>query len=277
MILHRVTCVLAALAVIFAIPAFAGAATISVSFTDNGDVGSQSGEMQSNDLAGAPGVRVANWNNYVNRDAAGSPVTGPILGDAETVIYDDGTAVGGGFQVALTLGGGGSTFTDRNNGAFINDVEMFNGVIDQRDLNVPTSVVVTNVPFATYDVYAYMFNDGAERAGKFAIGGTSYYARGGLPNPANDGTGYVLSSDTVPTGLGLPAVDQGNYVRFAGLTGSSFTLEAGTLIPPGSTQTIGRNKWAGFQIVAVVPEPTSLVLIALGAGVSIATIGRRRA
>lgn len=257
---------------------FASATTIGVSFSRDGDLGVQSSALAAGDLAGAPGVRVGNWNNYYLQDPDGGTPgdgslepAGGVLGNDETVIFDDGSTVGGGFQVALTIRSG--NIFDRINGSHINDVEMFNGVLDTFN-TAPNSIAVSSVPFSTYDVYVYMFSDGPERAGSFAIGGTTYYARGGLPNPLNDGTGYILSSDTNPVGLGLGSINQGNYVKFTGLSGPSFTLDVLAIIPSGSSQTISRNKVAGFQIVGeLIPEPATFGLC--GIATILATVARR--
>jgi hypothetical protein len=212
------------------------AAVISVNL-----LGADNNSMSSAHLAGAPGVRVGNWNNYHS--------SGP-LGDEEDVFYDNGCVVGGGFRVTITLGGGGTIFSDRNHpaGDFQNDPQMFRNVIDERGgQNSPSATVVTGIPFDVYDVYVYMRDDGANRIGGFRIGQTTYYARGGMGNPDNTGAGYVLSSNAA---YGSTTADfgQGNYVVFRGLRGNSFTLETFGVSVSGVD--IARNKWTGFQIVS---------------------------
>lgn len=215
------------------------AAVISVNLA-----GSDDNIMSAAHLAGAPGVRVVNWNNYYS--------DGP-LGDNENVFYDDGGVVGGGFRVTITLGGG-SIYSDRSHpaGDFQNDPQMFRNVIDERGgEGSPSATVVTNIPFEVYDIYVYMLDDGANRASGFRIGQTAYYARGGTGNPNSTGAGYILSTDnTYVSGDSVATIEAGNYVVFRGLRDSSFTLETFGLNVPEASGTF-RNKWSGFQLVAV--------------------------
>lgn len=227
---------------------------ISINFTDNGDAGNQSGFLDSTELAGAPSVRVANWNNVQTRDGSGTAVFDGVLGDNESVYYEDGGVVGGGFTFTPST----FNFSDRSNGTYSNDREMFNGVKDAFNGNF--TVQIANVPFAQFDVYCYMFDDGAGRIGTYAIDSTTYYVRGGVGIPDDTGAGYILSTDTT-SGTLLADIDQGNYVKFSGLTGSGFTLTVDAL---GLEGNLPRNKMGGFQIVGVVPEPSTFALAGLG-------------
>lgn len=83
--------------------------------------------------------------------------------------------------------------------------------------------------------------------------------RGGAGSSAADGTGYVRSSDATHTSGS--SVQQGNYVRFAGLTGDlSVSFQATDM---GDSTSL---KIAGFQILSndvgaaadVPPIPTGL-------------------
>ncbi len=219
------------------------AGIISVNFDD---AVALPGTMEITDLAGAPGIRVGNWNNWLDNDTT--------LGDeSQTIIDDSGATVA---QFTATISPSPNwTSRDHNHD---NDQEMFSDVIDV--YGATYAVTASNVPYSAYHVYVYMRSDGSARAGSFAIGDTTYYARGGLTNPAADGTGYVLSSDTT-LGDGTD-IDQGNYVVFTGLSGSSFTLNLEAVFAGDSANP--RNKVAGFQIVEV-PEPATLALLGLGA------------
>ena len=215
------------------------AGIISVSYTLDGDT-SGGGFLSSTELAGAPGIRADNWNNLIN----GAPLD-------NTATDDDGTAIGGTFSVTANLvTPTNGIHADRNGAGLINDPEMFSGVFD---VFTTASVTVTDVPYQWYDVYVYMRDDASTRGGSFTIGGKTIYLRGGVGNPASDGTGYVQSSDTT-FGAGTD-IDQGNYVVFRLLSGSDFTLTANAV---NAGDSVTRNKWPGFQIVQTVPAPAAL-------------------
>jgi hypothetical protein len=250
--MFKLTQVLAAFALMFAFTAATQAAgIISVSITLDGDT-SGGGLLSSSELAGAPGVRVDNWNNLIN----GAPLD-------NTATDNDGVAIGGSFAVSTSIGSG--IYSDRDGGGLTNDREMFSGVID---VFTSASATVTDVPFGLYDVYVYMRDDADTRGGSFTIDGQTVYLRGGVGNPDASGNGYVLSTDTT-FGAGTD-IQQGNYVVIRGLTASNFTLTANAV---NTGDNVTRNKWPGFQIVAV-PTPA-----ALPAGLALlgALILRRRA
>ena len=199
---------------------------------------SSSAGMTTNDLAGA--IHLANWNN----------MTGPTgYGNAQTLAnpLDSSGAVVGGMTVTVTGGSSSSTFA--YNAAAGNDSTLFDTVFDQFDGTAGT-ISVTGVPYATYDVYLYMRSDGAARGGAFTIGGTTYYVRGGLSNPATNGTGYVVSSATTNGGTNTA---QGNYVRFSGLTNTNFTC---SFVAFNAGDNVQRLKFPGFQIVSGAPVAT---------------------
>ena len=227
----------------------AGAAIISVNF--------DTGNIDSSTLGGAPGVRVANWNPW------GSGNT--TFGDDETVVDSTGATVPG-FTVASTATGR----SQRGATTDSNDVDIFRSIID---ISGTSTFAVAGLNYATYDVYVYMHDDANDRAGSFAIGSTTYYMKGiggseGAGDPTNTGSGYVLSTDTTvdltsPGTISVDdSIDSGNYVKFSGLTGSSFSLVAAAV---DTSDGANRNKIAGFQIVQV-PEPSSMALVMLGFG-----------
>lgn len=231
--MRRQVCYFMVLATAALMAAALNADTISINLA-----GTDGNVMTSEDLAGAPDVRVGNWNNY-----AAVP-----LGDDEEVLYDDGRVVGGDFQVVVTLNGG-SAFSDRSHpaGNYQNDPQMFRNVIDERggDTN-PSRSVVTNIPFETYDVYVYLLGD----LGGMRIGETTYYLRSAA-RPDSNGNGYVQATSEV-RGTASTDFEEGNYVVFEGVQGDSFTLETFGIRP--SDGTIARLKWSGFQIVESAPR-----------------------
>lgn len=214
--------------------------------------------MEPTDLAGAPGVRVGNWNPWLKNDTT--------VGDAGQTIVDSSGATVAGFTAY-----GNFSWTSRDNDT-VNDTAMFSDIVD-----VQTStrlVEVSGVPYSAYDVYVYMHDDDFDRAGQFTLGSETFYMRGFGPgehagDPLSDGTGYVISTDTT-LGLGTD-INQGNYVRFSNVTGSAFQM-AWTAVNAGDS--VQRAKVAGFQVVQV-PEPTALALA--GVGIAGLLISRRRA
>lgn len=201
---------------------------------------SASGGMSAGDLAGA--IRLPNWNN----------LTGPTgTGDARSLSnpVDNTGAVIAGMNVTVT---GGNSFS----GTFLNapgetgnEESLFNTVFDQFDGTAGT-ITASGIPYSSYDVYLYMRDDGSARGGSFTLNGTTYYVRGGAGIPASTGTGYVLSNAMTNSGASTP---QGNFVRFAGVTGSSFTCSF-TAFNAGDP--VQRLKLPGFQIVSAAPVTT---------------------
>jgi hypothetical protein len=195
-------------------------------------------EMRASDLAGAE-ARVGNWNN-IREVAVGAPVT------LSTVVDKDGKVVPG---MTVTISGGSTanatnTFDDKADAsATSHDSRMYNGVFDQDQGNA-TTLEITGIRFARYDIYFYRRDDGDQRAGKFAVGDVTLYVRGGKGNPASDGRGYVRSQDT-SQGKGTD-IEQGNYVKFENMTGSMLKASF-TAVNAGDN--VQRNKVVGFQIV----------------------------
>ena len=120
------------------------------------------------------------------------------------------------------------------------------------------SIQVTNIPYATYDVYAYIAG-GLNGSGQFFANSDSIYD--------NNGTQGALS----PLATFIPPVgaDYGNYIQFSGLTGPNLTL-SGIAI----TGTQSYVVFDGLQIVQT-PEPTSFVLLGTAAAWPV-VIGCRR-
>lgn len=240
-----------AAAAVLGVAASAEAAAISFKFTNTGS------GMASTDLAGVSGARVGNWNN-VGIAGSGTAVT------LSTVVDSGGSTVSG-TSMTFTPPGAGALPASASS---TNDARLFSNFFDQFG-GTASQVQVTNIPYAQYDVIFYRFGtetNAATRGGQFTIGTENRFVRGGLANPVDTGTGYVESTATTNSGN---TTQQGNYVRFSGLTSS--TLNASfTGVNMGDA--VLRNKVVGFQIVEV-PEPGTIGVAGLAAA---GLLARRR-
>ena len=119
-------------------------------------------------------------------------------------------------------------------------------------LDTTPTVTVTNLPasFSTmgYDVLVYCDGDngGNFRVGKYTLNATSIYLQD-APNANFAGT-FTRANGASDQGTNTPA---GNYVRFTGLTNSSFTV-TGT---PGTFAGAARAPINGLQIVQSMAPP----------------------
>ena len=134
----------AALALVF--PVCLHAESIGINFNSDRDL---SAELLPDEVAGHPDVAQSNWNN-TNGAASGneSNLIGVTPG---TVIDSNGVATG----MTLTWTSNGTWNT--NNGTSSGDNKLMNGYIDNTDsISGSTSVRVSNIPYASYDVYLYL-------------------------------------------------------------------------------------------------------------------------
>jgi len=138
-------------------------------------------------------------------------------------------------------------------------------------------IIFSNVPYAHYDVYCYLYNDnsggndsGAERVGEFSIGGVTKYRindPAALPTygPTSDGSaGYAEATDSnppngVPTSINDGNLTVGNFVRFTDVTNSTlvvnFAAMASDIISLAAVDP--RLRLVGFQIVEALDGLTA--------------------
>ncbi len=195
-----------------------------------------SGSVEFGDLvfAGAPGVEQRNWNRTIdlaNNDVdasgditkIGTPNLGELVDSSGTVIGDGATGVG----VSFSAG----------NGAFSSQPDpatpygrLFNSFIFGRDTGVAgqdpdSSITLTGIPYASYDVYVYFGSESDNRIGTISSSsaGTTY----SFTTDVNTGSpgSYLQTTDT---GTAYP---QANYAVFSGQTGGTFdvTVTVGAL------------------------------------------------
>jgi PKD repeat protein len=218
---------------------------ISVNFCDwNGATVPPRNPMLSISLAGAPGVRVDNWNNI--QASTGTNRTG------STLVYDDGTTVGGAFKIAYTSPRAGGQAAN----TLLNDALMFSGY-DQVWNNQTNKVVLTDIPFANYDIYIYADAANANGGGRISMEGQQDYwvktlAAMLINTTNNTGAGYKQITYTTQESAVSGPGGSGNYVLYSGLSGSSQTFTTAAMYMGNANH---RLALAGFQIVQIAEAP----------------------
>lgn len=99
--------------------------------------------------------------------------------------------------------------------------------------------------FSAYDVFLYVGDDAGGRTGSFSINGGA---------PVTFTSQLFTGTYTEVTSPG----QAGNYIRFSGITGDSFTIVG------GGDNTSNRTGIRGIEVTNV-PEPTSALLLGSGA------------
>jgi hypothetical protein len=225
-------------------------AAFSVNLTDAGD------PLSFHDLSGAPGGRVAYWNNMVmNFGNVTNQINNPVdyhgnaLSGTVVQVLPNNTP-----QQAIVFGSGTRT---------TNESVLFNVFFDQGANNGTSQhsyIVVSNVPYASYDAYFYFQNDNASgnvvtnRPGQVTINGVTQYRINSLSNPstpANDGSGYVQAVQPVSPPASCAQVPYGNYIKFASLTDATLNVDWGAVGQDVFLDAAGvtRVRLAGFQLV----------------------------
>lgn len=112
-------------------------------------------------------------------------------------------------------------------------------------------VVISEIPYALYDIIAYFNSDNDSRSGTVSDGTTTYAfkAAGAVGSFGGDGNATFLEATASTTDA-----DTANYAVFSGLTGATQTITVD--IPEF-------GGLAAFQVVQV-PEPASLAVVGLG-------------
>lgn len=199
-----------------------------------------------NPVTGSAGVvSQSNWNNVTGNT---SSVPTPLVDDSNLPT----TAAISTFTATNSYSVYNATQTDQ-------DKQLLNSYLDNTNAATPTSITVTGVPYSQYDVIVYVGSDTNGRTGHATIGSTSLYYSTQTNYGASTFPGYVQSTATT-----LADATSANYVRFTGLTDSSFTL---TNVRDGNNTGVH-----GFQIVQT-PEPASAALLGIA---SLGLLARRR-
>jgi hypothetical protein len=223
-------------------------------------------------VTGTAGVEpLANWNNVALTQLAPSGTNVQLrdsAGDATTATIT--------YSAPNTWGTpNGSTATD--------DGQLMKGYLDTGYGTNMISISVANLgPEFThrpgYDVIVYCDTDGAGTRGfqitdstgytttRWLLEGSTSYDFGFAPQNMGFVQGDYLTEAAAQSGVFA------NYVVLSGLHGSSFTL---TMLN-GSTGDV-RSRINGFQIIANIPEPSTVMLLAFGVACLVGGLGRRPA
>jgi hypothetical protein len=252
-----------------ATPAYA--ATISIDFHGGRNNNPANGaSVAPADFAGVTYFNVGNWNTVPN--VTGAPNPFPDLATSPAPV----TGLRNNFGAATTaaVSWTSNNAWDTNITANSGNTRLMRGYLDTTDTSA-SQVVVTGVPYGTYDVIVYLDGDngGTSRAGAYALssnGGFSQLIVGRDPGSTNGATltqafnreDPVLALDplTVPAATFTAThntLAAGNYVVFRGVTGSDITLDAiatssSAGIPPAGSLRAPVN---GIQITEQVPYP----------------------
>ena len=151
----RIQCLKGA-ALALAFPVCLHAQSIGINFNSDRDLAA---ELAPDEVAGHPDVAQSNWNN--TNGAASGNESNLIGATPGTVLDSTGVATG----VTLTWTSDGTWNT--NNGTSSGDNKLMNGYIDHT--GVGASVQVSNIPYASYDVYVYFGSDGNDRTGSISV------------------------------------------------------------------------------------------------------------
>jgi hypothetical protein len=229
--------------------ASASGATVSINFTNPGEATST---MAASDVAGAPGVAAASWNNYQS-----GTVSGPL-------VHDSGAAT---TATVTTIGGLGNWGLPED--ANTSEDRMWKGLFETN--GDTASVTVASLNYAAYEVHVYFDGDNGSnwRTANYSIGTDTRTAEDS--ENTNWGTGQNTAkvyqqplSGTANANDDWPLAEEtnneGNYLVFSGLSDPSFTLNFDGGNAATGTQRAVVN---GIQIVQV-PEPSVTLLGGLG-------------
>ena len=186
-------------------------------------------------------VSAANWNNTV--PGGGSPWVNKIVND-----LNDDTGTPSTLDISYGSWGGwriqasqpGADVDGSNNKALLNGY-LNAGPAGWNPSVTSSSVAISQIPYANYDIIVYFSSDVAGREGSVTDGTTTYYFNStGPASIAGSNAAFVQATDTTTAGYSTGA----NYAVFSGLSGAARTI---------TVQMRDNDEWggiAGFQVVA---------------------------
>lgn len=245
-----------AIAIVMSVAAaqVAHGAAIGINFSAGQGNATNLAPLASTDSTGV--FTQANWNNA---STAPGGTTANVASPNAGVLVDSNGAVTA----------AGITWSSTNSWSVVNGTrtpeiaELLNGYLDNTNAATPTSVTVTGIPYATYNVIAYVGSDGNGRTGHATIGAqTFYYSTNTNQNPPT----FVQSTATT-----LAGATAATYVEFDNLSGSTFTLT--------NTRDSNNTGLHGIQIVdaSAAPEPGSAAVLLIGGAAAFLKRRRRQA
>ena len=214
----------------------------------NHDGGNQADPVTLVGPAGVTAVQQTNWNNVTNDrgDNAGAGVTGNL----NVVIDSTGAAVAGMTMAWAAYGSYAEGTTIGENG-----ILLHGGLQSEHDTYGPAGIFnefnVSGIPYASYDLYAYVCSWGDGRKGHIRINGP------GGPEVSFKAYQDFPGGWTQAVGFG----SQATHALFEDVTGSDLKIEWRRHVSENGSDGV---MLAGFQIVEV-PEPASMTLLAAGA------------
>lgn len=284
-------CVLIALGALL-LPATSQAGTISINFAGNAG---QAGTLGLTDIAGMADTQsggtsfVSNWNNA---DGISGSLNNLLLNDGSVTDVSVSWNAREAWSNGNTTSGNNILLPGGTTGDGMQNPTMMKGYIADWGTGdgLDSKITVDGLTLASgnddYSVIVYFdgSNGGQWRKGEYTIGATTLDGEDSENVMFNSGGGNNangLFQLPVPGSGGnsnwpnTPNNDEGNYVIFSGLTDSSFTLD----FLAGANGSTPRGPVNGIQILGVdlpvVPEPSTLVLAALGL-FGMAAFGLRR-
>jgi hypothetical protein len=227
--------VLAALLMLHGATHAASIGAVGLSFLGDSSGGSTAlWVLNPGDLAGV--APQTNWNNIdclVTNVPPYTGITGPLLNHAGTV-----TPIQLQFIADDAWSANGPTDTPNE--------KLMKGLLKQSSAGSMT-LILTNVPMDTYDVYVYGDVDTAPQILDVNLGSTTYYWL--EPGAFYDASGFIqVTNSTDPTTPG-----PGNYVRFSGVSPAGDGTITITVTP--ETDELGI---AGLQLVSSTGFPLAI-------------------